>query len=149
MAHRGAFVQYGDAVLLEFRRHIARVVARGLDDLDAGLDDHLHVLGIRRRLDRRQDGEIDAAGLAGHLPAALDLAPQVVRRRLRQRGEYPEPPCVRHRRCELRVPHPLHPALDDRVLDAQHFRDLGLHAVSCSGSGVSLCGRCRYFITAA
>ena len=40
----------------------------------------------------------------------------------------PKAPGVRHRRGEFGIADPLHAALDDRVLNAQHFRDLGFHA---------------------
>ena len=43
VAHAGAFVQHHDAVLLEFGDVFLRLVAGGLDDLDAALDDGLAI----------------------------------------------------------------------------------------------------------
>jgi hypothetical protein len=54
-----------DAVLLEFGDVLLRLVAGGLDDPDAALDDGLAVFGVRRRFYRRQDGEVDAEWLVG------------------------------------------------------------------------------------
>ena len=122
MAHRGAFVDDLDAVLLELGDVLLRVVARGLDDLDAAVDDRLTVFGIGRRLERRQDGQVDAEGLVGHVAAARDLLGELFRRRLGQRGDEAERAGIGHGRHQLGAAHPLHAALHDRVLDAEHFR---------------------------
>jgi hypothetical protein len=49
VADAGAFVHDLDAVLLEFGDVFLRLVAGGLDDPDAALDDGLSIFGIRRR----------------------------------------------------------------------------------------------------
>ena len=73
VADAGAFVHDHDAVLLEFGDVLLRLVARGLDDLDAAFDDGLAIFGVRRRLDRRQDGQVDAERLVGQAAAARDF----------------------------------------------------------------------------
>ena len=50
---------------------------------------------------------------------------QVVRRRLRQRGNKAESACIRDRGDKLRPADPLHAALDDRVLDPEQFGESG------------------------
>jgi hypothetical protein len=73
VADAGAFVHDHDAVLLEFRDVLLRLVAGGLDDLDAALDDGLAVFGVRRRFDRRENGQVDAERLVGEAAAACDF----------------------------------------------------------------------------
>src|SRR6516225_1990972 len=82
VADAGALVHDLDAVLLELGDMLLRLVAGGLDDLDAALDDGLAVFGIGRRLDRGQDGQVHAERLVGHGTAARDLPGQILRRRL-------------------------------------------------------------------
>ena len=76
------FFQLGDVLL--------RIVARGLDDFHAGFDDRLAEFCIRRRLQRREYGQVDAEGLVGQVAAALDLLFQVLRRRLGEGGDEAE-----------------------------------------------------------
>jgi hypothetical protein len=80
-------VDHLDAVLLEFVDVLLRLVPGRLDDLHAAFDDGAAVFGVGRRIDRRQDREIDAERLVGHLAAALDLLGEMFRRRLRQRSD--------------------------------------------------------------
>jgi hypothetical protein len=47
---------------------------------------------------------------------------------LGQRGKDAEPARVGHRARQVRRADALHPALDDRVLDAEHFGDPGLES---------------------
>ncbi len=121
MADAGAFVDDLDAVLLEFGDVFLRLVAGGLDDLDAGLDDGLAVFRIGRRLDRGQNGEVHAERLVGHVAAACDFLGEVFRRRLRQRGDQAERAGIGDGGDELGAADPLHAALDDRVLDANEL----------------------------
>jgi hypothetical protein len=53
------------------------VGARGLDDLDALVDDDLAVLVVRRGSDARQDREVDPERLVGEVAGAGDLLGQV------------------------------------------------------------------------
>jgi hypothetical protein len=89
MADTGAFVHDLDAVLLEFGDVLLRLVAGGLHDLDAALDDDLTIFGIRRRLDRGQDGQVYTERSVGQVATARDLFCQIFRRRLGQRGDEP------------------------------------------------------------
>ena len=61
---------------LKRRQMRRRIVAGGLDDLDAALDDRLAILVIGNGIDRRQDGQVDADRLVGHLAALLDFLDQ-------------------------------------------------------------------------
>ena len=124
MPHRGALVQHLDPVVVEHRQMRRRVGARGLDDLDAGVDDHLAVLVVRRRVDRRQDRQVHAERLVGQIPALGDLVRQVRRRRLRQRGDEPQRTRIRHGRNEFGTADPLHAALHDGVLDPEGLGEL-------------------------
>ncbi len=123
VTHAGAFVQDLDAVLPELVDMLLGLVAGGLDDLDAGLDDGLAVFGIGRRLDRGQDGEVHAERLVGHVAAAGDFLHQVLGRRLRQGREEPERAGVGDGRGQLGAPDPLHSPLNNGVLHPEHLRE--------------------------
>ena len=88
------------------------------------VDDHLPVLVIRRRVDGRQDRQVDAERLVGQLAALGDLLGQVRRRRLRQRGDEPQRTGIRHARNEFRATDPLHTALHDGMLDPERLGEL-------------------------
>jgi hypothetical protein len=121
MADAGAFMHDHDAVLLELGDVFLRLVAGGLDDLDAALDDRLAIFGIRRRLDRGQDGQVDAKRLVGEAATTRDFLRQIFGRRLRQRGDEAERAGIGHCRDQLSPADPLHAALDDRMFDADQF----------------------------
>ena len=121
VADAGAFVHDHDAVLLEFGDMFLRLVAGGLDDLDAALDDRLAIFGVRRRLDRGQDGQVDAERLVGQVAAARDFLGQILRRRLGQRGDEAERAGIGDGGDQFGAADPLHAALHDRVLDAHKF----------------------------
>ena len=121
MTDAGAFVHDHDAVFLEFRDVLLRLVAGGLDDLDAALDDGLAIFRVGRRLDRGKNGQIDAERLVGQAAAARDLLHEVLGRRLRQCGDEAERAGVGDRRDQLGASHPLHSALHDRVFDAHEL----------------------------
>ena len=55
MADGRAFMDHDNAVLLEMRNVLLRVVTGGLDDFDAAVDDCLSILSVGRRVDRRQN----------------------------------------------------------------------------------------------
>ena len=112
---------------LRLRDEVLGIVAGGLDDLDAALDDRLQILGVRRRRDRGQDRQVHAERLVGHAAAALDLLAQILRRRLRQRGQDAEAAGIRDRGCQFGSADPLHAALNDRIFDAEQLGDLRSH----------------------
>jgi hypothetical protein len=134
---------------LEHRQELRGVVARGLDDRHALVDDHLRALAVGRRVDRRQDREVDPERLVGQLTAAVDLARERVRGGLRQRGDAPQRAGVRDRGDELGAPDPLHPTLHDGVLNAEHLGESGLQGRApvwgggCSGERVTGRRSCR------
>ena len=73
VAHGRAFVNDLDAMSLEMVDVLLRLVARRLHDLDAAIDNGLPVFGVRRRRDRRKDGEVHAEGAIGQASRAGDL----------------------------------------------------------------------------
>ena len=118
---RGALVDHLDAVVLELRQERLGVVARRLHDLDAGRDDGVDVFAVGARHERRQDRQVHAERLVGHLAAARDLLDQVLGRRLRQRREEAQRAGVGDRRGQLGAADPLHAALHDGVLHPEHL----------------------------
>ncbi len=136
MAHAGALVDHPDPRVLQIWKHRLRIVACGLDHRDPAFDDRADIARIVGRVDRGQEGQVHAEGLVGHVPAARDLVRKVARRLLREPGNDPEPARIRHRRGHFGQSDEVHPALDDRMLDPEHFGNRGLH-------GVPSCGSCR------
>ncbi len=121
VTHAGAFVDHLDAVLLELVDMLLRLVAGGLDDLDAAVDDRLAIFGVGRGLDGRQDRQVHGDRLLGQRPRPGDLLAQVVGGRLGQGGDDAEAAGLRHRRGQLCAADPLHPALHNRVLDTDEI----------------------------
>jgi hypothetical protein len=110
------------------RRHVLlRAAARGLHDLDAALDDRGDVFRIGRRGERRQEGEVHAERLVGHVVAARDFFRQKLRRLLRQAGDDAETAGIGHRGRKLGAADEVHAALDDGMADAEHFGDGCVH----------------------
>lgn len=72
-----ALVQYDTPSLLQLPDDWPGAVASCLDDLDALVDDGLGVSAIVRRVEGRQQGDVDAERVLGHRPALLDLLAQV------------------------------------------------------------------------
>ena len=91
------------------------------------VDDGLAVFRVGRRLDRGQDGQVDAERLVGHVAAARDFLGELLRRRLRQRGDQAERAGIGDGRDQLGAADPLHAALDDRVFDANKLGESRLH----------------------
>ncbi len=150
VAHRRALVDHLDAGGVQVRHHLLGVAAGRLDDLDAALDDRADVAGIVRRIDRRQERQVHADRLVGHVAAAADLFREGLRRLLRQAGDDAEPARVRHGGGQFGEADVVHAALDDRVLDAEEFGDAGLHgvlrrSVRRPGTPVAWTGRSRRF----
>ena len=130
VAHRGALVDHLDPGVLQRRQQIDRVAPRRLDHLHPAVDDRLDQPGIVGRGQGRQDGEVHAEGLVGHVLAARDLVGELFGRALRQAGDDPEPARIGDGGGHLGKADIVHPALDDGVLDPEHFGDGGLHGVS-------------------
>ncbi len=120
---RRALVDHLDAVLPELRQERLGIVAGRLHDLDAGRDDGVDVFAVGARHERRQDRQVHAERLVGHLAAARDLLHQVLRRRLRQRGQETERAGIGDGRGQLGASDPLHAALHDGVLHPEHLRE--------------------------
>ena len=68
-----------------------------------------------------KNGQIDAERLVGQVAAARDFLGEVLRRRLRQRGDQAERAGIGNGRDQLGASDPLHAALHDRVFDADEF----------------------------
>ena len=97
MANRRALVDDLDSRLLQHGQPPLRIVARGLDDLHAAVDDRADETRIVGLGDCGKEGEVHRERLVGHLPAAADLIGERLRRALRQAGDDAEPARVRHR----------------------------------------------------
>ena len=138
MADGGAFMDDDDAMRLEIIDMFLRLVAGGLDDLDAAVDDRLAILRIGRRIDRGQDGEVHAQGLVRHRPAAVDLAAQIVRRRLGQGGKDAQAPGIGDGGGQFGAADPHHAALHDRMFDAAQFGETRLQSHHSASTIVTL-----------
>lgn len=77
MTDGSALVKNNTPSLLQLRDDGAGAVARGLDDLDALINDGLGVGAVVRRVERREKGDVDAKGVLGQGSALLDLLAQV------------------------------------------------------------------------
>src|SRR5437016_1690374 len=127
MAHGSAFVDHLDPGRLQHPHICFRAAAGGLDDLDAALDDGADIFGIGRRRKSRQESEIHTERLVRHLVAAGDFLCEQFRRLLRETGDDAQSAGVGDRRREFGKSDVVHAALDDRMLDAEHFGDGCLH----------------------
>src|ERR1700722_14895344 len=125
MTNGSTFVYDNNAVRLELLDMFLGLISRGLDDFDAAIDDGSTILGVRRRVDRGQDGEIDAERPARPGAAPFDLAPKIIRSGLGQRGDYAESARIRYRRRQFGSTDPHHAALHDRMFDPHQFRKPG------------------------
>jgi len=132
------------------RRHVLlRAAARGLHDLDAALDDRGDVFRIGRRGERRQEGEVHAERLVGHVAAARDFFRQKLRRLLRQPGDDAETAGVGHGGGKLGAADEVHAALDDGMADAEHFGDGCLHVNPRGLCRPKFCGAAHNTLAAA
>ena len=126
MAHAGAFVDHLHAGFLEARQMRLRIVARRLDDFDAACDDRFAVFVVRNRIDRRQDGEVHAERLVGHLTAALHFLVERLRRPGGMRGDEAQRAGIGHRADQFGAAHASHAAAGDRRLHAEHLGEARL-----------------------
>jgi hypothetical protein len=127
MTDRGAFVDYLDIGSLERRHVLLRAAAGGLDDLDAAFPDRSDVFRIGRRREGRQEGQVHAERFVRHIVTAGDLLGEQFRCPLRQTGDDAEAAGIRHRRGQFREADIMHAALNDGVLDTEHFSDRCFH----------------------
>ena len=127
VTHRGAFVDHLDAGGLQRRHVLFGAAAGGFDRLDAAFPDRGDIFRIGRRGECRQEGQVHAERLVGHVTALGDFLGEQFRRALRQAGDDAEPTGIGDRGSELGEADIMHAALDDRVLDAKQFGDRGLH----------------------
>src|SRR5204862_208462 len=110
-----------DAMLPELVDVLLWLVAGGLDDFDAAVDDRLAIFRVGRRLDGRQDRQIHRERLLRDGARPCDFLGQIVWGWLRQRGNDAEAAGLGYRGGELCPADPLHAALDDRVLDTDQL----------------------------
>jgi hypothetical protein len=127
MPDRGALVDHLDPGGLQRGQVRFGIAAGGLDDLHPAFDDRADVLGIGRRSERGQEGQVHAEGPVGHLAATPDLPREQLRRLLRQPGDDPEASGVGNGRRQLGQADEVHAALDDGVSDSQQLGDARLH----------------------
>ena len=127
MANGSAFVNHGYPRLLDSGQIRLGVAPRRLDDLHPGLHDGLGVFIVRHGLDGGQDGEVHGEGPVGHPLTSGDLLRQSLRRGLGEGGEGAQGAGVGDGGGEFGEPHPLHPPLNDGMLDAEFFGESGFH----------------------
>ena len=123
VADRGALVDHLDAGGLEVRQVVDRAAARGLDDLDAALDDRLAIVVVGDRVQRRQQRQVHAERLVGELAGLLDLRLQLLGGREQVGDDEAQRAGVGHRGHQLAVADAGHAAHHDRRLDAEHLGD--------------------------
>ena len=131
--HRGALMNHLDTVLLEVIHVFLRLVAGGFDDLYAALDDGVPVLCVGGRVDGR---------IVKFTPKGLSVISRVRAISLaRSSGvgwvsAVSPAPSVSHG-ATICVAYPLHPTLNDGVLNSERFREAGLnrHGALLSGAG--------------
>ena len=127
MAHRRALVDHLDAGFLELRQVCLRVAAGGFDEAHASVDDGVDVTRIVGGGNARQECQVHAEGLVGHLAAAGNFVGEVLRSLLRQAGDDAQSAGIRHRGRQLGEADEMHAALNDGVFDAEEFGDAGFH----------------------
>ena len=118
-----------DACILEEGKHLLRIVARGLDDFYAALDDDPNEPRVIRGIHGGEKCQIHTEGLVRHVFAAGYFVGELFGRALCQTRNYAEPTGVRDSRCHLCQANVVHPALDDRVFDSEHFSNTGFHSL--------------------
>ena len=120
-------------MLAQRRQPLLRIVAGCLDDLYAALDDGPHVAGIVRWSHGGQERQVHAERLVRHLAAPRDLFGEVRGRALRQSCDDAKPARIRNRGRHLGKADIVHAALKDRMLDAEHLCNAGLHMLVLQG----------------
>lgn len=123
---RGAFVEDNGASLLQLGNNRTRAVTSGLDYLDALVDDDLGVGGIVWWYKSRQQCDIDAKGVFGHVSTPPNFISQILGCRLGESCEDTQASRVRNSSGQLSISNVLHATLYDRNLDAQAARQLGV-----------------------
>jgi len=130
VAYGGTFVDHLDAVLFQDRQDLHRIVPGGLNNFHTAFDDGFHIAWIVRRVDDRQERKVHADRLVSHVTTARDLICEVCRGFLRQGRNDAETASIRHGGSHFGKPDIVHAALDDRMLDSEHFCDGSLHGIS-------------------
>src|SRR5882762_7665558 len=97
-----------DASCLQLRHVLFGAPAGRFADLHAGLGDRLDIFGIRRGLEGREEGEVDAQRLIREVLSLGDFPGQIFRGLLRQPGYDTEPSRLRYRRGKLCKSHEMH-----------------------------------------
>jgi len=118
-------MDHPDLMRLEMLHMLLWLVPCRFHDLDAGIDDRLTVFGVRRRIDLRENRQVHAEGFVRHAAAAFDFLTPCVGRGLGQRSNQAQPTGFGHRGGQLGSSNPHHSALNDGVLDLEHFGQPG------------------------
>ena len=127
MADGGAFVNDLDAAFLHGGHIGFRAAAGRFHNLHAAGNDRIDIFWVRRICEARQEREIDADRLVGHVIAFRDFLREVFRRRLRQRRDDAETARVGDGGGHLGEADKMHAALDDRMPDAEQLCNARLH----------------------
>lgn len=119
VADAGALVENLDACAVKVRQMGRGRRSSCLDDFHSAVDDHVAILIVGRRCDRREDCEVDPERLIGELARSGYFSGKIVRCRLCQGSEHAERAGVCNCRYEFCSPHPLHAALHDWVANSE------------------------------
>ncbi len=132
VTNRGALVDDLDAGVFQQRHVFLRAAACGFNDLDAALDDGIDVARVVRRIDGRQEGQVDGERLAGQFPAFGDFVGQIGRGLLGQTSNGTQTASVGNGSRQFGKTNPVHAALEDRVLNAKQFCNTCFHFILAS-----------------
>ena len=123
MVHLPAHVDDEDAVAVTQLDHFGRYSESGHEHRGAPLDDPLD---LSHQIPGHRRQQIDAERLVGGPAHGGDLGDHLLGGHGRG-PEAPEPPGLGHRGDERGVGHPTHAGQHDRVVDAEHVGQSGLH----------------------
>ena len=119
VANRCALVDNLDTRSLQLLHVLLGAAAGGFNRLDTTADDNVNVLGVRRRVEGRQEGQVYTEGFIRHLLAAGDFTGEMFRRRLGQGGNHAQTTGIGDCRCQFGKAYVVHATLYDRVLDSK------------------------------
>lgn len=108
MPHARCFVHDLDTGIVVGLDEPSRVGTRGLDHSDAGIDDHLLILLIGRRIDRRQGREVHGDRPIRQVTRPTKFLSECIRGGKRERRDGSQAAGIAHSGCKTSFPDPLH-----------------------------------------
>ena len=128
MLDSGALMNEGHAAALDLIDHVRlRRSARGLHDLNAFLGADADIAIIVGNYQGRHERQVDGKGLGGLSLDEVDLLAQILCGAERGGGQQAETAGFGNCRDQRSAGYPLHAALNDRILNAEGFGNLGLY----------------------